>query len=127
MQVMSRKDQAQYWSSTDVPYSYISVDHFSEMFKLSHGGETLNRELSVPRQGSQSDDSALSFSTYSLSKRELFKACMAREWLLMKRNSFVYIFKTMQVITYFFGDASSFLLVCCIEHTILIFPFSSSL
>ncbi|XP_056168815.1 pleiotropic drug resistance protein 3-like isoform X3 [Syzygium oleosum] len=97
-EVMSRKDQAQYWSSTDVPYSYISVDHFSEMFKLSHGGETLNRELSVPCQGSQSDDSALSFSTYSLSKRELFKACMAREWLLMKRNSFVYIFKTMQLV-----------------------------
>ncbi|TQE02100.1 hypothetical protein C1H46_012286 [Malus baccata] len=28
---------------------------------------------------------------------ELFKACFAREWLLMKRNSFVYIFKTTQI------------------------------
>lgn len=97
-EVISGKDQAQYWSSTDVPYRYISVDHFSEMFKLSHVGERLDRELSVPCQGSRSDDSALSFSTYSLSKRELFKACMAREWLLMKRNSFVYIFKTMQLV-----------------------------
>ncbi|KAF5809609.1 hypothetical protein HanXRQr2_Chr04g0159211 [Helianthus annuus] len=26
-----------------------------------------------------------------------FKACMSRELLLMKRNSFVYIFKTVQL------------------------------
>lgn len=103
MQVISRKDQAQYWSSTDIPYSYISVDHFSDKFKLSHIGERSDRELSVPCQKTQSDDGALSFSTYSLSKRDLFKACMAREWLLMKRNRFVYIFKTVQVITYLSG------------------------
>ncbi|XP_039165952.1 pleiotropic drug resistance protein 3 [Eucalyptus grandis] len=97
-EVISIKDQAQYWSSTDIPYSYISVDHFSDKFKLSHIGERSDRELSVPCQKTQSDDGALSFSTYSLSKRELFKACMAREWLLMKRNRFVYIFKTMQLV-----------------------------
>lgn len=32
-----------------------------------------------------------------MSNWELFKACFAREWLLMKRNSFVYIFKTVQI------------------------------
>ncbi|MFS7986266.1 hypothetical protein Hanom_Chr11g01008301 [Helianthus anomalus] len=40
----------------------------------------------------------VSFHVYSLSNWELFKACMAREILLMKRNSFVYIFKTLQVL-----------------------------
>lgn len=29
--------------------------------------------------------------------KELLKANIAREWLLMKRNSFVYIFKMVQV------------------------------
>ncbi|KAF9604360.1 hypothetical protein IFM89_006367, partial [Coptis chinensis] len=33
---------------------------------------------------------------YGVSKKELLKACFSREWLLMKRNSFVYIFKMMQ-------------------------------
>jgi hypothetical protein len=28
---------------------------------------------------------------------ELLKASFSREWLLMKRNSFVYIFKVVQV------------------------------
>ncbi|CBI40242.3 unnamed protein product, partial [Vitis vinifera] len=34
---------------------------------------------------------------YGISNWELFKACFAREWLLMKRNSFIYIFKTTQI------------------------------
>lgn len=39
----------------------------------------------------------MSFNTYSLGNWELLKACMAREWLLMKRNSFVHVFKSTQV------------------------------
>lgn len=34
---------------------------------------------------------------YGISNMELFKACFSREWLLMQRNSFVYIFKTVQI------------------------------
>ncbi|CAI8614747.1 unnamed protein product [Vicia faba] len=34
---------------------------------------------------------------YSLGKWDLFEACMKREILLMKRNSFIYIFKTVQL------------------------------
>lgn len=29
---------------------------------------------------------------------ELLKACFAKEWLLIKRNSFVFVFKTVQII-----------------------------
>ncbi|KAK1358249.1 hypothetical protein POM88_051505 [Heracleum sosnowskyi] len=36
---------------------------------------------------------------YGISNRELFKAQVAREILLIKRNSFVYIFKTFQLTT----------------------------
>ena len=35
---------------------------------------------------------------YGVRKKELLDACIAREYLLMKRNSFVYIFKLTQVI-----------------------------
>ncbi|KAK9289059.1 hypothetical protein L1049_017530 [Liquidambar formosana] len=97
-EVISRKDQAQYWYPTDLPYSYVSVEQFSETFKASYKGENLNKELSEPYDKSQCHKNALSFSIYSLSKWELLKACMAREWLLMKRNFFVYAFKTTQLL-----------------------------
>jgi hypothetical protein len=57
----------------------------------------LDDELSKPYDKSQSHKSSLSYSKYSLGKLDLFKACMKREILLMKRNSFIYIFKTVQV------------------------------
>lgn len=34
---------------------------------------------------------------YGLSSWELLKACFSREWLLMKRNSFIHIFKSIQI------------------------------
>jgi len=97
MQVISRKDQAQYWHHTEVPYSYVSVDMFSRKFKESSYGKKLDEALSEPYDKSQSHQIALSFSPYSLSKWELFRACASRELLLMKRNSFIYIFKITQV------------------------------
>lgn len=101
LQVISKKDQAQYWRHNDIPYSYVSVDQFSQMFKESYLGKRLDEELSKPYDRSQCHKNALSFSKHALSKWELFQACMSRELLLMKRNSFVYVFKTAQVITTF--------------------------
>ncbi|RWR95173.1 pleiotropic drug resistance protein 3-like protein isoform X1 [Cinnamomum micranthum f. kanehirae] len=92
------KDQEQYWYHTDKPYSYVSVDHFSKKFKACLIGQKLDEELSSPYDKSQSHKNALSFNIYSLHKWELFRACMTREWLLMKRNSFVYIFKATQLL-----------------------------
>lgn len=97
-EVISKKDQAQYWCHADIPYQYVSVNQFIEMFKASNLGQTLAEELSKPYDKSRCPNSALSFSIYSLRKWELFKACMARELLLMKRNTFVYVFKTAQLI-----------------------------
>ncbi|KAL2338895.1 hypothetical protein Fmac_013341 [Flemingia macrophylla] len=96
-EVISKKDQRQYWYRTDIPYRYISVDEFSQIFKSSYWGRMLNDELSQPDEKSQSHKNALSFSKYSLGKWDLFKACMKREILLMKRNSFIYVFKTVQL------------------------------
>ncbi|KAI8004113.1 Pleiotropic drug resistance protein 3 [Camellia lanceoleosa] len=108
-EVISKKDQAQFWCRTDLPYSYISVDQFCEIFKTSSLGKEVDEELSKPYDRSQCHKNALSFSIYSLSKWDLFKACMARELLLMKRNSFVYVFKTTQLIIIAFMTMTIFI------------------
>ncbi|XP_038702837.1 pleiotropic drug resistance protein 3-like isoform X2 [Tripterygium wilfordii] len=97
-EVISQNDQAQYWNNAEVHYSYFSVDTFSRLFKASPLGKKLDEELSNPYEKSQSHRNALSFRVYSLPNWELFRACMSREFLLMRRNSFVYVFKTTQLI-----------------------------
>ncbi|XP_031274859.1 pleiotropic drug resistance protein 3-like [Pistacia vera] len=97
-EVISRKDQAQYWYRIKDPYNYVSVDMFCRKFKESSLGKKLDEDLSVPFNKSESHKVALSFDMYSISKWQLFKACMSREFLLMKRNSFIYVFKTVQII-----------------------------
>lgn len=97
IQVVSKKDQGRYWYREHLPHSYVSVDKFKNMFEEFHVGQKLADELSSPFNKSEWHRSSLSFNVYSLRKWELFKACMAREWLLMKRNSFVHVFKSAQV------------------------------
>ncbi|XVE75536.1 hypothetical protein DITRI_Ditri12bG0101500 [Diplodiscus trichospermus] len=96
-EVTSRKDQQQYWCRKDEPYQNISVTEFVERFKSFHIGQKLDDEFRVPYDKSKTHPAALVKEKYGISNWELFKACFAREWLLMKRNSFVYIFKTTQI------------------------------
>uniref|UniRef100_A0A6V7QPR8 ABC transporter domain-containing protein n=1 Tax=Ananas comosus var. bracteatus TaxID=296719 RepID=A0A6V7QPR8_ANACO len=97
-EVTSRKDQHQYWASKDEPYRYVSVNEFAEAFQSFHVGRKLGEELSTPFDRRRNHPAALTTSKYGISKMELLKACTSREWLLMKRNSFVYIFKVVQLI-----------------------------
>ncbi|PKA53766.1 Putative pleiotropic drug resistance protein 7 [Apostasia shenzhenica] len=97
-EVTSRKDQHQYWAHKDEPYTYVSVNEFSEAFQSFHVGLKLGVELSTPFDRSRNHPAALTTSKYGISKMELLKVCIEREWLLMKRNSFVYIFKVVQLI-----------------------------
>lgn len=97
VQVISRKDQAQYWFHSSQPYHHISVEKFVESFKAHYLGKKLSRELSQPRSLLRTCKCALSFTKYSLSRKQLFRACTSREWLLVKRNLFVYVFKSVQV------------------------------
>ncbi|TYI31311.1 hypothetical protein ES332_A05G444200v1 [Gossypium tomentosum] len=96
-EVTSKKDQQQYWCRKDEPYRHISVPEFVEHFNSFHIGQKLDDELRVPYDKSKTHPAALVKERYGISNWELFKACFAREWLLMKRNSFVYIFKTTQI------------------------------
>ncbi|KAK1295578.1 Pleiotropic drug resistance protein 3 [Acorus calamus] len=96
-EVISRKDQAQYWCHADKPYTYVTADQFRKRFKESPIGRKLEEDLSKDYDKSRSHKNALSFTSYSLTKWDLFKACMAREVLLMKRNLFIYAFRIGQL------------------------------
>ncbi|OAY38969.1 hypothetical protein MANES_10G057300v8 [Manihot esculenta] len=96
-EVTSKKDQEQYWCRKEQPYRYISVPEFVESFGSFHIGQKLSEDLRVPYDKSSTHPAALEKEKYGIANMELFKACFAREWLLMKRNSFVYIFKTTQI------------------------------
>ncbi|XBI80345.1 hypothetical protein VPH35_089539 [Triticum aestivum] len=96
-EVLSKKDQQQYWSHTEEGYNFVTVDQFCDKFKASQSGQNLAAELSKPYDESKGHKNALSFSIYSLSKWDLLKACFARELLLMKRNAFIYISKSIQL------------------------------
>ncbi|XP_028768400.1 pleiotropic drug resistance protein 2-like [Neltuma alba] len=97
-EVTSRKDQQQYWFRRDIPYQYISVPEFVNHFKSYTIGKRLYHELEAPFDRTKTHRAALVKEKYGISQVELFKACFSREWLLMKRNSFIYIFKTSQII-----------------------------
>ncbi|XP_050230912.1 ABC transporter G family member 29-like [Mercurialis annua] len=97
-EVTSKKDQEQYWAEKNIPYRYISVPEFVQKFKKFHIGINLNTQLSTPFNKSQSHKASLVFTKYSVSNTELLKACWDKEWLMIKRNAFVYISKAIQLI-----------------------------
>ncbi|KAJ0007315.1 hypothetical protein Pint_29985 [Pistacia integerrima] len=96
-EVTSRKDQQQYWTSKDEPYRFITVKEFSDAFQSFHVSRKLGDELATPFDKRKSHPAALTSKTYGVSKKELLKASFSREFLLMKRNSFVYYFKLGQL------------------------------
>ncbi|CAN1258329.1 Pleiotropic drug resistance protein 2 [Linum perenne] len=96
-EVTSKNDQEQYWSRTDQPYRYISVLEFVTFFNSYSIGRNLSEELAVPYDRSTIHRAALVKKKYGICNKELLKTCFARESLLLKRNAFVYIFKTTQL------------------------------
>ncbi|KAJ1438246.1 P-loop containing nucleoside triphosphate hydrolase [Sesbania bispinosa] len=97
-EVTSRKDQWQYWARKDEPYSFVTVKDFAQAFQSFHVGHQLGEELANPFDKSKCHPNALTTKKYGINKKELLKACASREFLLMKRNSFVYIFKASPTI-----------------------------
>ncbi|XP_027349245.1 ABC transporter G family member 39-like [Abrus precatorius] len=96
-EVTSEKDQQQYWFRRDEPYRYISVPEFAESFYAFHIGEKLAQELKVPFDKSRTHRAAIVKEKCGISNWELLKACFSREWLFMKRDTFVYIYRIIQL------------------------------
>ncbi|KAK1296991.1 Pleiotropic drug resistance protein 3 [Acorus calamus] len=108
-EVTSRKDQHQYWARQEEPYRYIPVKEFANAFQAFHVGRRLNEELAIPFDKSRSHPAALTTSRYGASNKELLKALIWREYLLMKRNSFAYVFKAAQLTVIAFITMTVFL------------------
>ncbi|XP_015972150.1 pleiotropic drug resistance protein 1-like [Arachis duranensis] len=96
-EVTSMKDQEQYWTHKDQRYRFVTAKEFAEEFRSFHIGRSLGEELATEFDKSKSHPAALAKHKYGVAKWELLKACLSREYLLMKRNSFTYIFKFCQV------------------------------
>ncbi|KAK1363006.1 hypothetical protein POM88_038567 [Heracleum sosnowskyi] len=96
-EVTSKKDQKQYWQHKDQPYRFVTSKEFSEAFQSFHVGQQVGNDLATSYDKSKSHPAALTTERYGVSNSELLKAVTAREILLMKRNSFVYIFKLFQL------------------------------
>lgn len=97
-EVTSKKDQEQYWSEIYRPYRYIPVGKFAEAFRLYSAGKSLSRELRVPFDRRYNHPAALATARYGASKKELLKTNFDWQMLLMKRNSFIYVFKFIQLL-----------------------------
>ncbi|XP_020248673.1 ABC transporter G family member 31 isoform X1 [Asparagus officinalis] len=97
-EVTSKKDQRQYWYAYDCPYQFIPVTKFVEAFASFRVGKRLSEELTVPYNRCHNHTAALSYSSYGIKRFELLKANFDWQLLLMKRNSFVYIFKFVQLL-----------------------------
>ncbi|KAJ3701263.1 hypothetical protein LUZ61_004968 [Rhynchospora tenuis] len=108
-EVTSRKDQQQYWAHPEETYKFVPVSAFVNAFHSFHVGQRLKKELSTPFDKNNNHPAALTKSKYGIGKKELLKACFEREFLLMKRNSFVYIFKLFQLS-----------LICIISSTVFL-------
>ncbi|KAL8458116.1 hypothetical protein ACS0TY_035847 [Phlomoides rotata] len=108
-EVTSKKDQQQYWMRIDEPYRFMSVHEFVEAFQSFHVGRRLAEDLASPFDKTRSHPAALTTRKYGMTTKELLKACCSRELLLMKRNSFVYLFKIAQTIIMAFITMTIFL------------------
>lgn len=65
-------------------------------FKQSQYARSLDSTLSEPH-GDTNSRQALATSKFAVSKLSLFRACFARELILISRNRFLYTFRTCQV------------------------------
>ncbi|KAJ1289134.1 hypothetical protein BS78_02G141600 [Paspalum vaginatum] len=96
-EVTSWKDQKWYWARPNNPYRFVPAKEFATAFMSFHTGRAIATELVVPFNKRKSHPAALTTTRYGMSGKELLKANIDREILLMKRNSFIYAFRTFQL------------------------------
>ncbi|CAH8363125.1 unnamed protein product [Eruca vesicaria subsp. sativa] len=97
-EILSRKDQEQYWTNPELPYHYISAKKFEEGFKTYHLWSTISSQLATPFDREKNHRAALTRTRYGARKMELLMACLLREHILMKRNIRIFGFKSFQLI-----------------------------
>ncbi|GAB2300379.1 hypothetical protein Dimus_034420 [Dionaea muscipula] len=107
-EVISQKNQAQYWAREGELYSYISTKEFADAFQTFDTGRRNEDEVATPYDKSRSQGTALTKSKYR-NKKELFFACLSREFLLMNRNLLIFAFQMIQLVVLGLITATAFL------------------
>lgn len=75
----------------------MTATEFAEAFHSFYVGRMIGEELSSPFDKGKNHPAALLMQKYGAKMNDLLNACFSREYLLMKRNSFVYIFRLIRV------------------------------
>ncbi|KAL2653873.1 hypothetical protein R1flu_022001 [Riccia fluitans] len=97
-EVISRKDQKQYWSDKSKPYMFFSLEEFAEAFdNRFEEGLKLKKGLQTPCATCEIPITTLVTEKYPVSKWQLFKTTFDKEILLTKRSWFFYSFRIFQV------------------------------
>ncbi|KAL5221098.1 hypothetical protein ABZP36_025811 [Zizania latifolia] len=96
-QVTSKMDQKQYWIGDANKYQYHSIEKFAEFFRTSYLPRLVENNHLKPTNAGKSKEVKTSNTSRRISRWNIFKACFSREVLLLKRNSPVHIFKTIQI------------------------------
>ncbi|OEL31258.1 ABC transporter G family member 45 [Dichanthelium oligosanthes] len=95
-EVTSKMDQKQYWAGDQNKYQYHSIEKFAESFQMSYLPRLEEGNLCSSNSRVKNKEVKMNASR-QVSRWNIFKACFSREVLLLKRNSPVHIFKTIQI------------------------------
>ncbi|KAG8048144.1 hypothetical protein GUJ93_ZPchr0008g11702 [Zizania palustris] len=96
-EVTSKMDQKQYWIRDTNKYQYHSIEKFAEFFRTSYLPCLVENNHLKPTNAGKIKEVKRSNTSRRISRWNIFKACFSREVLLLKRNSPVHIFKTIQI------------------------------
>ncbi|XP_037427075.1 ABC transporter G family member 45-like isoform X2 [Triticum dicoccoides] len=94
-EVTSKMDQKQYWIGEQHMYHYHSIEKFVVSFHSSYLPRLVQDNLLLPNSNIVNGEVVKTGS--GLSRWNIFKACFSREVLLLKRNSPIHIFTTIQI------------------------------
>ncbi|KAL8113811.1 hypothetical protein AgCh_020921 [Apium graveolens] len=108
-EVTSKKNQEHYWADRTQTYEYTSVAEFAARFRSFHIGLRLAEELCVKYDKDQMQKGALVFKKDMVFKQDLLKTIFRREWSLLKRNYFIYVFKIVHIIIMAFITSTVFM------------------
>ncbi|CAI7754317.1 unnamed protein product [Closterium sp. NIES-53] len=110
-EVLSVKDQGQYWANTEQPHRFIPAQALAAAFSDTQRAKEQQAQLSTPFPKESSPKGALEHRRYVLTAREIFDAMVQRQLLLFKRTSFIY-----------FASIAKIILMALVTSTVFLFP-----
>ncbi|CAI6008518.1 unnamed protein product [Closterium sp. NIES-65] len=110
-EVLSVKDQGQYWANTEQPHRFIPAQALAAAFSDTQRAKEQQAQLSTPFPKESSPKGALEHRQYVLTAREIFDAMVQRQLLLFKRTSFIY-----------FASIAKIILMALVTSTVFLFP-----